>query len=388
MKKVSKIAIALTIFFSLFPLARTAAAQADDDPVTIGFYRNIRSEALNENRRILVYLPENYEKASVSYPVVYLLYGDRIAQYFAEAVHVVHVLGSDGIMPPMILVGIDEVDRYRDLLPLRDDGSPTGIDRFTRYLKEEVIPYVDRNFRTKDYRILVGPQAGANFGLYTLFTSPDLFGAYILDHPFRWRGGRDAMLEAAESHLSEAKTFNKFLFITSRTNDFLEKEGWPYLEKLEDIIERFKPRGFRYVNDFLESNDDFFSPTGLEPGLKELFNEYQIPADLKIGSLADLKAFYRGLSDSYGFEVDIPEFVLTQRCDKLLESGNLEKAMEMLLFTRDLHPDSANAYWRLANIYREQGKIEEAILYYKKAVELVPNFVPAMEWIKRLEKKR
>ena len=61
-------------------------------------------------------------------------------------------------------------DRYRDLLPLAPDGKPTGIEDFTRFLVEEAFPFIEGNYRTKDYRILVGPQAGADFGLATLFS--------------------------------------------------------------------------------------------------------------------------------------------------------------------------------------------------------------------------
>ena len=41
------------------------------------------------------------------------------------------------------------------------------------------------------YRILVGPQVGANFGIYALVNSTDLFESMILNNPFGWVGGRE-----------------------------------------------------------------------------------------------------------------------------------------------------------------------------------------------------
>lgn len=159
----------------------------ETEPISIGYSQTLHSNVLGEDRRIFIHLPRGYEDSRTSYPVVYHLYGDRIEQYFAEAVATVYNMSSGGDMPGVVLVGIDENDlRYRDLLPMSNSGEETRIDEFTKYLNDELFPFIDKTFRTKDYRILVGPQVGASFGLYTLFTSPGMFDAYILNNPFRW----------------------------------------------------------------------------------------------------------------------------------------------------------------------------------------------------------
>ena len=85
----------------------------------------------------------------------------------------------------MIIVGVANVDRYRDLSPVGRRGNPSGIEPFSRFFVEELIPYVEKEYRTKDYRVLMGPQAGAAFGLYTLAERQGLFGAFIIENPFR-----------------------------------------------------------------------------------------------------------------------------------------------------------------------------------------------------------
>lgn len=67
------------------------------------------------------------------------------------------------------MVGIENTNRYRDLLPQKSDGSPTGIDNFIGFFIEELIPFIENNYRIKDYRIIMGPQVGANFVIYTMF---------------------------------------------------------------------------------------------------------------------------------------------------------------------------------------------------------------------------
>jgi len=146
-------------------------------PVSIGSYRMLHSEVLGEDRTVLVHLPEGYSTTTASYPVVYMLYGDHVTTYFARAVSELDTLGSGGRIPECILIGIMNTDRYRDLLP-EVQGKPTGIDGFIRFLDTELFPWVETELRTKPFRVLVGPQAGGNFGLYTLLKRPGLFDAY------------------------------------------------------------------------------------------------------------------------------------------------------------------------------------------------------------------
>lgn len=180
--------LGLTITFGAALAGALAAvptvAQQDGDPVAIGAYRVIESRALGETRRLLVHLPRGYEGSAVAYPVLYHTYGGNVAAYYAEAVAALESLADEASAPQMILVGIDNIDRYRDLRPLNQDGTPAGIENYTRFLVEEVFPFVEANYRTARYRILAGPQAGAVFGLATLQSHPELFDAFVLNNPF------------------------------------------------------------------------------------------------------------------------------------------------------------------------------------------------------------
>ena len=91
----------------------------------------------------------------------------------------------------MIVVGVVNVDRYRDLSPVPRRGNPSGIGKFIDFVRDEMFPFVDSEYRTKDFRIVVGPQAGAEFGLYVLTEDLDLFDAYILDNPFEHPYGNE-----------------------------------------------------------------------------------------------------------------------------------------------------------------------------------------------------
>ena len=221
----------------------------------------------------------------------------------------------------------------------------------------------------------MGPQAGANFVIYTMFEKPNLFHACIINNPFRWRGGRDIIMQEAESFFESNKTYNKFLYITYDDSDSLEIEGIGYIEKFSEIIKRTNPAEFKLSLNFIEGNDEFISPMGLRKGLKTLFDDYPFPQDIKVEKLDNILAYYRKLSEKYGFEVDIPELILTFQSDNLKEKGNVDEAVVILDYMIEKYPYSANGYWRLGNISQISGNLQQAREYYRKVLEVHPNDV-------------
>ena len=353
--------------------------QEEGEGVMIGTYHKIFSKILNEERTLLVHLPGNYDSTSLDYPVLFMLYGNQVTTYFAQTVAVLDRLGSTGGMPEMLLVAITNTDRYRDLLPLRPDGSPTGIENFVRFFKDELIPYVETRYRAKDYRVLMGPQAGANFGLYTLFEHPELFQAAIINNPFRWQGGRDLVFQNARDFLQSRKSFNKFLSITYEDGDELAKEGAAYVDRFATLVSNQEIRGFRLHLNYIKDNDEFIQPMGLRSGLKSLFQEYPFPEDREVNALSDILDFYQGLSDAYGFPVDAPGHVLTMQIYKLLDRGKRAEGVEAVKYLRANYPRSANAYMILANLAMQDGELEKALEGYQKMVEILPSDVGGIQ---------
>jgi hypothetical protein len=145
--------IAAVIVITLGAVAQQAHAQKAGDAITIGTWRVFHSEILGEDRQILVHLPEGYEKSAARYPVLFHLYGQQVTHYFADAVMTTERLAGSADIPPMIVGGVANTDRYRDNLPLQADGkTPGGADAFLRFCAEELIPFVDKHYRTKPYR--------------------------------------------------------------------------------------------------------------------------------------------------------------------------------------------------------------------------------------------
>ncbi len=383
-----KLIALLSVCFAVIAPGSPAIAQEDGDDVSVGKYRVIHSKILNEDRRLLIHLPRAYEESRISYPVVYHLYGDYISAYYAEAFAIIDELGDAARVPRMILVGIDNPDRYRDLRPLWPDGRAAGSANFLRYVAEEVIPFVEENYKTNDYRILVGPQAGSVFCLYTLMERPELFDAFIVDNPFTEPTNSDWLMKRAEEFFNQEAPPSSLLFMTfGRIGERPARLASIY--SFAELTYEAQQKGFRLELNHLIDNDDSIQPMELKKALKTLFHGYRMPPDLEINGLADIMDYYSELSKSYGFEVDPSDIQMTFNADALLERGLVDEAVELLNYQLSLYPASVNAYLRLGEINGEQGNIEEAIRCYTKCIELNPQAAPiAKRRIERLEAER
>jgi tetratricopeptide (TPR) repeat protein len=372
----------------LIACACVAFPQEDGDDIVIGKYYILQSKILNEPRTLLIHLPNGYEASNLSYPVVYLLYVTDVTTYFAEAVSVLDRLNETGKVPQVILVGIKNTDYYRDFLPLDRSGGPGGAGNFLRFFKEELIPYVDNRYRTKDYRILLGPQTAATFALYALCEDPGVFRAAIVNDPFKSPYIRDYSFELTEKFFGENKTVDNYFFITFGPVGIQDDERKRFVDKFAELVNSSNPAGFRLKVEYLADNNDFILPTGIKPGLEELFKDYLFPADLEVQGLDDVKEFYGGLSAKFGFTVDIPEPVITRQGDKLLEKGEVDKAIEIFNYTAELYPTALNPLFRLGNIARQRGDLDTAVRYFTKCLEINPDIAIIKKLLKEIEEER
>jgi len=359
------LAVTLMLLVSVCSLA-----EEDGSPVSIGTYRTLRSEVLDEDRTILVNLPRGYEKSAVHYPVLFVLYGGQVRGYFAETVHVTDRLHEAGLIPRLIVVGVKNVDRYRDNLPVNRNGERGGADKFLRFFDEELIPFVDESYRTKDFRILVGPQAGASFGLYALMERPGLFRVNMITNPFWNSSVREYLLAMADGFFNREGPLESFLFITCNTGADSEAT-MEYLDKLAGVVEEGRRNDFVMVMNPLgeEEKDGTIPSPGLKKGLPAYFKGYKLPEDAEVDGLDDLKQYYRVLSERYGYEVNVPEVALIRQGDRLQRSGGVEEAEVIYEYVVEQYPHNLNSYLRLAELYRSQGNYGRSIDYYERFLE-------------------
>ncbi|HET7433908.1 MAG TPA: alpha/beta hydrolase-fold protein, partial [Thermoanaerobaculia bacterium] len=204
------------LFFALLLAATPLFAQTPDD-LTL----KIDSKVLGESRTVLVHFPASYRAGTRSYPVLYMT--DAEAQ-LAHTAATATFLARAGRMPEMIVVGVTNLDRTRDLTPTHVDGIsidgqpisfPTsgGAPKFLTFFETELIPTIEKTYRTQPYRVFAGHSFGGLFALNALFTRPKLFNAIIAVSPsFTW--DNHWVLRTAQQFVDANRELNAMLVFT------------------------------------------------------------------------------------------------------------------------------------------------------------------------------
>ena len=170
-----------------------ASGPVDPPPVALpdSELRQLRSPHADRPYHLYIGLPQGYDQSSDRYPVLYLLDGQWD---FRLVTAIYSALLFDRFVPEMIIVGISyggeqpdyDALRVRDYTPtaMVDFAGSGGAPEFLTFLQEELIPFVESGYRVEsDRRVLAGSSLGGLFGLYSLFTEPDLFGGYLSISP-------------------------------------------------------------------------------------------------------------------------------------------------------------------------------------------------------------
>ena len=104
----------------------------DETQITLGKYETIRSEVQDEDRKLVIHLPEGYEKSTDTYPVLYLL-GANYEPFFVNSASMIEYVSEAGLLPNMIVVGIFDTKYFRDMFPKKLEQRPDdtgGSDSF------------------------------------------------------------------------------------------------------------------------------------------------------------------------------------------------------------------------------------------------------------------
>lgn len=236
---------------------------------------DIRSKVLGENRFLLVHLPPGYGSGKDFYPLLVLLDGGDQKQFsgektlYSRSKEVLTRLESEGL-PPLILVGIGNRDRVRDMTPVRRPdiyAGGGGARAFMEFIEAEVVPFVQKRWRIGKRRILYGESYGGLFVLDALARGRQAFSDYIAVSPAVgvWPEGLDAAFQRRSGAISQVRS----LYIVQGEKDapLVTNHSIPFFGK----IDAFLPPGLRRRLDVLPG-EGHNPQDSLELGLRFVFS--------------------------------------------------------------------------------------------------------------------
>jgi hypothetical protein len=345
-----------------------------------------------------VALPASYRSGAERYPVLYL----TDAQWnFEQARASIQYLARNQIIPEMIVVGVVNRDRTRDLYATRADFRngdrvipfPTSgnADRFLEFVAKELIPWTEKTYRTSELRVLAGHSAGGNFALHAIRLKPDLFQAVMVASPWlAWddRKELNQLLPFVRSTQLRLRT----LFVTWADEG---AEMRADVDALTTALTSRSDSSLRWRS--AHYPDETHDSTGIKSyydGLRMIFAGYNYPRDAKtnllVGSLDDVKSHFAKLGEQLGVPFGPPELIVNELGYQHLQASRSELAVAAFRFNTEQHPQSANAWDSLGEGLERRGEVTEALAAYRKAVALaeaqqLPNVEAFRKHLVRLE---
>ncbi len=192
------------LLLALFTVVLTGNVIAADEETPAHLTLRIPSKLLAETRVINVYAPPEYDgKSTARYPVLYMLDGG-LKEDFPHLAITLDALIKDKVIPPMLLVGIENTERRRDLT------GPTTIDsdretapvvgesaRFREFIAKELKPQIAMFYNVNDSSAIIGESLAGLFVVETMFLEPNLFDTYIAFDPSLWWNAEQWWREAS-----------------------------------------------------------------------------------------------------------------------------------------------------------------------------------------------
>lgn len=245
------------------------------------------SKALNEEREVIVHLPEGYASNSEQrYPVIYVLDGSSQDIHTANSAALMARIGA---MPEIIVIGLPNTsgaNRERDYTPPfmridmeKSDSPMGGGEAFLAFIKNEAIPLIEKTYRTAPYRMLAGHSRGGLLVAYSLMAEPDLFHARFAHSPALWRD--DAlMVSKLADFLASAPNLQTFFYMSMG-----DKENDKMMGAYKNSIASLKmhsPAGLHWYADITVGADHYSNPELAMPvGFRKLYSDWPSPAGVQ-----------------------------------------------------------------------------------------------------------
>ncbi len=334
--------------------------------ISNGFSQSLSffSEALQTNRTIDVYLPENYDSLR-AYPVMYVLDGNYVGGIAHETNEFLAYFDRSF---PCITVAIrQDSTRWADCgYSWKNNDYTERGKQFLEFLTQEVPQYIGKQLKTTTFTILVGHSFTASYACLDWNSESAHFSEYIALSPYL----PDDFLDALESHSRHTK---KGLTIITSDHD-LSGHRMGCTTLAERIAK--EPNAVLAVQNVGNKTHSTLVPVGLEVALNRLyqpmqscFNAYSDVKSLKempVMTLQDLLLRYENCTTKFGItakpKAEDVEFALMT-----LETRKNRKYREELANWAIVQfPENYVGYYGLASVFEEQKDFQKALELYEK----------------------
>jgi len=365
------------------------------NPEVPGVADAVESRVLGESRSISIVLPEKYSSASgARYDVLYVLDAEDDGKRILEIVRALQ--DRQGFIPPLIVVNVWTMlkwDRDKDLTPNHVTDVPTsgGGAAFLSFLRDELIPHVDKKYATSGENIFYGHSYGGLFGFYAFLREPEMFNAYVLTDPALW-WDHERIVNHAREQFARQSFAGSTLWIGSRDGADHKRMG---VASVDAVLKSAAPRGLRWRSESYADETHFsVLHKSAYDGLKFVYSGFPGNRSLEVLPTAGIVA--KGLAFPFIVDSRLPRDpamrFTTDGTAPTTASPRLQGANMMVVETdtprvtlksfgfRKRHDTSTVVDFQSGDVWRSRPKPARAMpggfryAYFEGAWEKLPDF--------------
>lgn len=371
--------------------------------IVIGKIDSVQSNILGEKRKIWVHVPDGAANSKERFPVVYLLDGDGHFSSVVGMIQQLSTINGNTMCPKMIVVGIPNTDRTRDLTPTHIDADPPFMDstfsktsgggeNFIAFMEKELMPHIDAKYPTATYKMLIGHSFGGLAVMQTFVHHNDLFNSYICIDPSMW-WDKEKLLKETQKVLAEKK-FDGKSFYLGIANTLEEGMDIKKVEKdtsidskhirsiltLKAAFEKNKLNGLNYRGKYYPDDTHGSVPLIAEyDALRFFFDFFPLKFTMmdftdSTGALADkYQNHFARLSERMGYQIKPDEGEINYMGYDFLGRKMYKTAERLFKLNVENYPESYNVYDSYGDYFMAVKDKKNAILQFKKALSIKEN---------------
>ena len=214
-------------------------------PITIGSSFKLKSDVLQSERELNVWLPASYGSGDRTYSALFVIDGG-MEQDFHHISGLAQLATINGSFQELIVVGIKTENRFMELTHkptdpryIRTPATAGKSDIFLRHITDEVIPFVNKRYRVGERRAVIGESLAGLFVAEVFLKSPRTFTDYIAISPSLWWDDK-RLAKNANQHLQAHDGKVRRLYLTMADEGGTMQAG---LDLLIEAIKKNKPTG-------------------------------------------------------------------------------------------------------------------------------------------------
>ncbi len=335
--------------------------------------KNLESEILETTRSLKIYLPEGYEKDSIkNYPLAVVFDAEYLFDnYVGNSI----LFAKKDKAPKQIVVGISmqnsrKKDTYFNITNGRLNADNIA---FYQFVRDEVIFYMESNYKTSPFISLVGEGTSANLISHFLKESKPFINSYICINPsFSDFVGQEFQSYNLSKFLKEDNTF--YLYINNSTSFSLKKQT--KIGELQKGLSSLQLKNFNIVNDTIITSSSVSAISEAIPrAMTKVFEVYsaiskeEFKKNIKdlspIDAIAYLENKYLEIEFLFGSNLGIRERDIYVIEKIVIEKENGDHLREFGKMILKLFPSSPLGNYYIGRYYESGKQIKKALKYYK-----------------------